>query len=109
MRVCSVAGCPTLVSKAGRCASCRRELEQRRGTRQQRGYDAAYDASRRRAAPGVAKGTTVCWSCLTRISPLEPWDQGHCDLDRAVIHGPQHERCNSDTSTPGCDHISHMR
>jgi hypothetical protein len=57
----------------------------------------------------VARGTAVCWSCGGRISPLEPWDDGHCDDDRSVIHGAQHEACNRDTSTAApCVHISHV-
>lgn len=108
LRVCAEPGCPELV-ESGRCATHRREREQRRGTRQQRGYDLAYEAHRKREARKVARGTAVCWSCSERISPLEPWDDGHCDDHRNVIHGAQHVACNRDTSDPGpCVHASHI-
>lgn len=48
-RVCSCIGCPAhegscpeLVT-AGRCSGCKRAAEQRRGTRQQRGYDSRHE------------------------------------------------------------------
>lgn len=107
MRVCSTSGCPNLTPKAGRCTTCERAHDKARGTRSQRGYDAVYDRSKRRVAPLVAKGIVMCWTCGERISPLDAWDQGHCDINRAVIHGPQHRACNSDTSVAGCVHTSH--
>lgn len=107
MRVCSEPGCPELVEN-GRCTAHRRSHEQRRGTRQSRGYDRRYELTRTRWARTVAAGEATCWSCLKRISPLEPWDLGHCDNDRATIHGPQHTPCNRDTSGLGCVHVSHQ-
>lgn len=107
LRVCAEPGCAELVER-GRCAAHRREREQYRGTRQSRGYDRAYDLHRAGQARIVASGKACCWSCGKRISPLEAWDNGHCDDDRTVIHGAQHVRCNRDTSNPGpCVHESH--
>lgn len=42
LRPCAEPGCPTLTDKR-RCPLHRRQLEQARGTRQQRGYDRDYD------------------------------------------------------------------
>lgn len=107
MKVCSEPGCPEL-TQTTRCPAHTRAREQRRGTRQQRGYDRAYDLARLRWEPKVAAGDLACWSCGTRISPLEPWDLGHCDNDRSIIHGPQHRAHNRDTSNLACAHVSHQ-
>lgn len=110
MKVCSEPGCPELVesgARGTRCATHRSRYEQARGSRQQRGYDRAYELDRVRWAKRVAAGSVCCWSCGERISPLEPWDHGHCELDRSIIHGPQHRACNRDTSRFGCAHPDH--
>lgn len=107
MKVCSEPGCPEVVD-AGRCPAHRRQREQYRGSRQSRGYDRGYDLNRKGWAPKVASGRVKCWTCGLRISPLEAWDNGHCDDDRSVIHGPQHVACNRDTATDApCAHESH--
>lgn len=66
-RVCPTPGCPTITS-GGRCASCRTEADQRRGTAAQRGYGHEH-ATRFRAAvldrdpvcvmPNCARPSTV--------------------------------------------------
>ena len=96
MRVCSQPGCPTL-GTAARCAEHRRQVERARGTRQQRGYDAAYDAARRKWKPQVEAGLVDCHAptCLMTIRRImlgAAWDLGHDD-DRH-IRGPEHRRCN---------------
>lgn len=107
LKVCPEPGCPELVEQ-GHCIGHRRQREQRRGSRQARGYDRAYELNRKQWEPKVASGKVNCWSCRERISPLDPWDNGHCDDDRSVIHGPQHVACNRDTSTAEpCLHASH--
>ena len=52
MKVCPAPGCPTLFT-AGRCAVHRREYEQQRGSRQERGYDAYHD----RPAPSGSRSS----------------------------------------------------
>lgn len=41
LKVCSTPGCPNLTA-TGRCTKCQGEAEQRRGSRQQRGYGQAH-------------------------------------------------------------------
>lgn len=79
----------------GKCEDHARLTEVARGTRQARGYDAAHDRLRRRWAPRVARGVVDCWRCGERITPGQPWDVGHDDVDRAITRGPEHaDRCN---------------
>lgn len=56
MRVCSVPGCPELTD-SGRCQAHRREADQRRGTRQQRGYGRGHE---RRFRPSVLRRDPLC-------------------------------------------------
>lgn len=68
-------------------------MEDRRGTRQSRGYDKAFIAARKRWEPKVATGRVVCWRCEETIGAGDEWDLGH--LDSGVIGGPEHRRtCN---------------
>lgn len=95
MRVCSEPGCPVLTRTGNRCTAHAREKERTRGTRQQRGYDAAHDRLRRDWAPKVATGTIRCWRCRDIIRADEAWDLGHDDHDRTKYRGPEHaNRCN---------------
>lgn len=93
LRVCSEPGCPELVTK-GRCQAHSRAHEQRRGSRQERGYDAAHDRLRVWWAPKVALGVIDCARCHKRISPLEEWHLDHTD-DRTGYLGPSHAACNT--------------
>lgn len=107
MKVCAEANCPELTTTT-RCPGHTKAKDKARGTRQERGYDRAYDLHREREARKVASGKATCWQCHLRISPLEPWDDGHCDNDRATIHGAQHRACNRDVTSLGdCAHVSH--
>lgn len=98
MKVCAEPGCPAL-TRGSRCPTHTRERDRARGTRQQRGYDAAHDRARTAWAPRVATGTVRCASphCLRPHDPLihpgEAWDLGHTE-DRTAYRGPEHERCN---------------
>lgn len=96
-RVCPVPGCPTLTD-GGRCPVHRAEVEQARGTRQQRGYGAEHEAERARWAPLVASGHVRCWRCKQPIDPTKEWDLGHDDQDRTKHRGPEHPACNRATA-----------
>lgn len=73
----------------------------------ERGYGAAHQRARRRAARLVAAGNAYCWRCLAAgrsreqawIAPDAPWDLGHDDRDRSITRGPEHQRCNRGTSS----------
>lgn len=111
-RVCAEAGCPTLVdagTRDGRCDEHRRARDRARGTRQARGYDAEYDARRKRDLAALAQGQVLmCWRCERVVLPHD-YSLGHCDDDRRVIHGPEHLRgCNLANTRGGCPHLSHM-
>ena len=107
-RVCAEPGCPELVD-SGRCPTCASKHEARRGRRQVRGYDAAYDRERKRWAPKVAACTVHCHAdvCLMPSGRLillgQDWDLGH-DGDRN-IRGPEHARCNRSAG----GHASHSQ
>lgn len=64
-------------------------------SRQERGYDAAYDAERRSWQRRLDDGEVIyCWRCLEeqgQLAPIDPtcWDLGHDDADRRVIKGPE--------------------
>lgn len=95
MRVCSAPGCPTLITRPGRCPEHARAADRARGTRQARGYDANHDAERKRWAPLVRTGLVKCWRCGELITATETWDLGHDDHDRTRYRGPEHaNRCN---------------
>ena len=92
LKVCAELGCPELVDGT-RCPAHTRTNDRRRGTRQERGYDAAHVRLRASWARKVASGRVNCARCGERISPLEPWDLDHTD-DRAGYLGPSHRACN---------------
>lgn len=100
LKVCSCIGCaahpgscPELVSK-GKCEDCGREAEQRRGTRQQRGYDAAHDRLRGQWKPKVESGDVDCARCGRPILAGQAWALDHND-DRTAYLGPSHATCNN--------------
>jgi 5-methylcytosine-specific restriction endonuclease McrA len=101
-RVCL--DCPTRISSGSRCARCTRERDRARGTRQQRGYDAAYDATRRELQQRMDAGEVfMCWRCPELGRPAHPvdpsdWHLGHDNLDRSVLRGPQCPATNLATS-----------
>ena len=80
--------------KRGRCNEHERARDKQRGRRQQRGYDAEYDAQRRAWQRRMNQGSTIkCWRCDEPIDP-EHWHLGHDDDDRTVIRGPECPSCN---------------
>lgn len=97
-RVCTEPGCGAIIDKPGRCPEHRRDHEQRRGSRQDRGYDAAHDQLRAQWAPIVATGHVRCWRCR---GPLDPaaWHLGHDDHDRTRYRGPECVPCSTATAT----------
>jgi hypothetical protein len=93
-KVCPRPGCPELTT-GGPCAVHRREAEQARGSRHERGYDAKHEALRRVVKARLEAGQLVrCARCGARISAGEPFDLGHDDNDRSRYSGPEHQSCN---------------
>lgn len=97
LRVCAEPGCPEL-GTTPRCPTHTREREHARGTRQQRGYDAAYDRARRSWQRRLDRGehvdchAPVCLMPSRWLLPGQPFDLGHDDQRR--IRGPEHPICN---------------
>ena len=90
------------------CIVCGKHSDQtrcpahRRGSRQQRGYDANHDAERAAWTPHVEAGLVTCrrvsWGlCVADnpvIQPGEAWDLGHPDAQCPTPRAPEHRRCN---------------
>lgn len=98
--------CPALIDGPGRCVDCDRKKDRARGTRQDRGYDAAYDAEHREYQRRMDSGEVfTCWRCaeLGRPHPVDPrpgrWHLGHSNDDRSVIRGPQCPASNLATAS----------
>ena len=93
-RPCPRPGCPELIGKGERaCPEHRREYEQKRGSKQARGYDKAHDAERLAWASRLATGPIPCARCGQLIRPGDAFDLGHTD-DRRGWTGPEHPSCN---------------
>lgn len=93
-RVCAEPGCPTLTDTT-RCLDHTRDHDRARGTRQQRGYDAAHDATRRASVAKLAAGRTLtCWRCSQPITSADELHIGHDDHDRSITRGDEHRACN---------------
>jgi hypothetical protein len=94
-KICPVPGCPE-VTKGGRCAPHKAELERQRGTRQQRGYDLAHDRERKRVARLIRRGGQHCARCQLELPKDLPSDAWHLDhnADRTGYLGPSHTDCN---------------
>ncbi|GEB16677.1 hypothetical protein SAMN05421671_4106 [Pimelobacter simplex] len=107
MKVCLEPGCPTL-TKATRCAKHTRAKDRARGTRQERGYDAAHDRLRAEHQRRMDAGERfTCWRCRKPIDPNN-WTLGHCDDDRSRYHGPECPPCDYATSGRArCPHRTH--
>lgn len=97
MRVCPIHGCPTLVQAdayRGLCDQHRKERDQGRGSRAERGYGSEHQALRRRAIRDLTEGKTVrCWRCGHPILTVSDLHIGHDD-DRSIVRGPEHSTCN---------------
>ena len=102
LRVCAEPGCPKLVNRT-RCQAHERARDKARGTRQERGYDAAHDRLRADYQRRMDAGETfTCWRCAEAGKPhqIDPndWHLGHDDQDRTVYRGPECSAGNLATS-----------
>ena len=98
LKVCSQPGCPRLQSET-RCAEHRREREQARGSRQQRGYGRAHELLRADWQRRIDAGEIVyCWRCKTTRITGRAWHLGHDDHDRTRYRGPECVPCNTATA-----------
>ncbi len=93
--------CPTLAAVDGnRCAPHQRDYEERRGSRQQRGYDARHERIRRRLLPKAIG--TLCPLCGEVMDDEQAADGGlHLDHSIPLWVNRQsipdrivHARCN---------------
>ena len=94
LRVCAVPGCPRLQPET-KCAEHRREAERARGTRQARGYDAAFERAKR--TPEYVNATH-CANCGQPFTRDNPKTGGHSVALRDGGKGseilPHCRRCN---------------
>jgi len=94
-KACPTVGCPAIIStRTRRCDDCARDYEQRRGSRQDRGYDAEHDRRKAEWQRRIDRGEQVfcARACGTPITGTQ-WDLGHSD-DRTHHTGPECIRCN---------------
>lgn len=86
--------CPVLLPAGVRyCPAHAAEYEQRRGTRQQRGYDAGHDRLRAEYELRLSLDAVLhCTRCGAEIRDGDAWDLGHDDARRH--RGPECVRCN---------------
>ena len=98
MKVCSEPGCPALQPEA-RCLRHRREREQARGSRQDRGYDRAHEQLRAQHQERMDEGQVYdCWRCGKPVDRAN-WHLGHDDEDRKRYRGPECVPCNTATAS----------
>lgn len=100
MKVCAEPGCPNLQAES-RCLTHRRDREQARGTRAQRGYGPAHRRLRAKYQRRMDAGERfTCWrpGCGKPIDP-KAWHLGHDDEDRKTYRGPECVPCNTATAS----------
>ena len=61
-------------------------------------YRRAHQQLRARWAPVVAAGGVNCSRCHQPIIHGQAWDLGHVEGNPYQYAGPQHQRCNRDTT-----------
>ena len=92
-RICGKPSCPNPAD--GRyCAAHNAEYEVKRGTPQQRGYDATHRRLRARVSVTVQTGNARCVRCGQTITPGTAWHLDHTD-DRTGYLGAAHATCNT--------------
>ena len=98
-RVCT--GCKVIYdprttgSRAGRCPACSRIHDRARGSREERGYGAAHQATRAACQARMDAGEVLaCWRCGEPVTAADEWHLGHDDHDRTITRGPEHASCN---------------
>lgn len=86
--------CPTILTQGERyCPRHAQQYEQRRGSRQARGYGPEHDRMRRALVARMRQGEVIrCIDCGITLTP-STLDLGHTD-DRAAYRGPQCATCN---------------
>lgn len=86
--------CPTIIVNGERyCLRHARQYEQRRGSRQARGYDTTHDRLRAALVARMNAGETICCiDCGVKLAP-GTLDLGHTD-DRSAYRGAQCSSCN---------------
>lgn len=86
LTVCSTPGCPQYVTAGGRCAACRRQYEQQRGTFRERGYQAAtWDPAR----AACLQRDPICQLCHTAPSQVaDHWPTSRRDLIATGVTDP---------------------
>ena len=93
-RVCAEPGCPALCEST-RCPAHTRQRDKARGTRQQRGYDAAFE--RAKLDPEYVNATH-CAECGEQFTEDNPKTGGHSVAIRNGGQGskivPHCRRCN---------------
>lgn len=92
LKVCSEPSCPELTDQR-RCPDHASAYEQRRGSRQARGYGRAHELERERWRPKVERCEVNCARCQMLILPSQAWALDHTD-DRTGYLGPSHAACN---------------
>jgi hypothetical protein len=97
VKVCLEPDCPALTTSS-RCERHTRARDRARGTRQERGYDAAHVRARAQWQKFMDDGGEArCWRCGVVLDP-KLWHLGHDDHDRSVYCGPECVPCNTATA-----------
>lgn len=97
-RRCSASGCPKILTDGSRtCPAHLRAREQARGSRRDRGYDAAHDRLRAAWQARLDAGEVIYCAdgCGTRVDPAS-WDLGHDHVNGGYL-GPmtaEHNRAD---------------
>ena len=95
-------------ARAGRCPTCSRRRDRERGSREERGYGAAHQATRAAYQARMDAGEVLtCWRCGEPVTAADEWDLGHDDHDRSITRGPEHaRRCNRSAAGRAPHHLS---